>query len=139
VPSFIDTSVLLYAVGDHADERVKRDVAAALLDRGDCVLSVQVLQEFYAQATHETRTAPLTHHDACEFIDAWRRFRTIQNTLDLFWSALELKAALNYSYWDCAVIAAAQAAGCEALYTEDMQHGRTIRGVRIVDPFLQAG
>jgi predicted nucleic acid-binding protein len=56
-------------------------------------------------------------------------------TLPVLVAALEIKAAHGFSYWDCAILAAARALGCDRLYTEDMQHGREIDGVRIVNPF----
>lgn len=50
-------------------------------------------------------------------------------------AALEITKAHGFSYWDSAIIAAARALGCAELYTEDMQHGRQVEGVRIVNPF----
>ena len=50
-------------------------------------------------------------------------------------SALEIKAAHGFSYWDSAIIAAARALGCRELYSEDMSHGQEVEGVVIVNPF----
>ena len=55
---------------------------------------------------------------------------------DVFDAALDIKARHRLSYWDAAIVAAAQALGCETLYSEDMAHGMTIGGTRIVYPFL---
>ena len=49
--TFVDTNVLLYAVSTAPEERAKAAVARAILDRTDLALSVQVLQEFFVQAT----------------------------------------------------------------------------------------
>lgn len=58
-------------------------------------------------------------------------------TLDLFDRAVRIEARFGYRYWDCAIIAAAQALGCEMLYSEDLQHGQVVDGVRIVNPFRE--
>lgn len=109
--------------------------AIALLEREDCVLSVQVLQEFYVQATRATRHTPLPHTMAADLIRTWLRFQVQDNTIAILQSALEIKAAHGFSYWDSAVLAAASIAGCTELYTEDLTHGRSVEGVKIVNPF----
>jgi predicted nucleic acid-binding protein len=106
-----------------------------LLQRDDGALSIQVLQEFYTQATRPTRPHRLTHRDAVDLVRAWTRFPVQAITLAILDAALDIKAAHGFSYWDCAIIAAARALGCRELYTEDMSHGREVEGVLIVNPF----
>lgn len=132
---FLDTNILLYSISNAAEESEKRDRALALLDRDDCVLSVQVLQEFYAQATRASRPDPLPHEIAAGLIRAWLRFRIQENTVAILETALEIKALHQFSYWDSAIIAAARAAGCRELFSEDLSHGRTIEGVTVINPF----
>jgi predicted nucleic acid-binding protein len=98
-------------------------------------LSVQVLQEFYVQATQSTRSDPLPHGIAAGLTTTWTRFRVQEITLLILTGAPEIKAAHGFSYWDSAIIAAARALGCRALYTEDMGHGRKVDGVTIINPF----
>ena len=133
---FVDTNVLLYAISTAPDEQLKRDKAVAILERDDCALSVQVLQEFYVQATRSTRASPLPHDIAAELIATWLRFSVQETTQALMMAALEIKAAHNLSYWDAAILAAARALGCSTLLSEDMQHGRVVDGVTIVNPFV---
>lgn len=136
MPVFLDTNILLYAISDDPAEAGKRVRARDLLARPDCVVSVQVLQEFYAQATRPgRRTAPLPHALASDCVRAWARLAVVENSSALLLAALDLKSAVNFSIWDCLILAAARAASCNTLYTEDMQEGRTIEGVRLVDPF----
>jgi predicted nucleic acid-binding protein len=130
---FLDTNVLIYSI-DSAEPK-KRDRALALLEEGDCGLSVQVLQEFYVQATRATRTDRLGHDQAAGLIDAWSRFPVQANTLAVMNAALRIKAQHGFSYWDSAIIAAARALGCSQILTEDLSDGREIESVRIVDPF----
>src|SRR5205823_1516197 len=116
-------------------EAEKRRRATELLRRDDGALSIQVLQEFYAQATRPTRPHRLSRELAVDLITAWTRFPVQEMTLALFGRALEIKAAHRFSYWDSAIIAAAQALGCRELYTEEMSHGRQVEDVTIVNPF----
>jgi predicted nucleic acid-binding protein len=132
---FIDTNVLLYSVSRTSGEKKKRAMAGELLARQDCALSVQVLQEFYVQATRPSRPDRLSHDLAVEFIETWMRFPVQDMTAAILKDALALKARQGFSYWDCAIIAAARASGCDTLYSEDLSHGRVVGGVRIVNPF----
>jgi predicted nucleic acid-binding protein len=133
---FLDTNVLLYSISRDPAEAGKRDRAVALLDRDDGALSVQVLQEFYVQATRATRRGTLSHDLAAGFIRTWTRFTVQDITLPILDSALQIKSDHGFSYWDSAIIAAACALGCRTLYSEDMRHGARVRGVNIVNPFL---
>jgi len=132
---FIDTNILLYSISRDPQEQAKRDRAVALLDRDDGALSVQVLQEFYVQATRSTRPDPLPHEIAVGLIATWTRFAVQDITLPILMGALEIKAAHGLSYWDSAIVAAARALGCRELLSEDMSHGQQIEGVLIVNPF----
>ena len=132
---FLDTNILLYSISRDPAEASKRDRAIELLERDDGALSVQVLQEFYVQATRAIRSDPLPHQIAAGLIATWTRFRVQEITLSILTGALEIKAAHGYSYWDSAIIAAARALGCRTLYTEDMAHGREVEGIAIINPF----
>jgi len=132
---FFDTNILLYSISRVPAEATKREFAVALLDRHDGALSAQVLGEFYVQATRPTRPDPLSHDLATAFISKWMRFPVQAIDRAIVIAAIEIKAAHGFSYWDCAIIAAARALGCRELYTEDMSHGREIDDVLIVNPF----
>ncbi|MCG9917506.1 MAG: PIN domain-containing protein [Phenylobacterium sp.] len=132
---FLDTNVLLYSLDLNVGEGTKRHVALGYLARRDVVLSVQVLQEFYVQATHARRARPLSHDNAVGLIRAWSRFDVIDNTQALLKAGLALRASAQLSLWDALVVAAAAGAGCEELITEDLNPGQTIAGVRITNPF----
>jgi predicted nucleic acid-binding protein len=132
---FLDTNILLYSISRHPAEAAKRDCAIDLLERDAGALSVQVLQEFYVQATRSTRPDSLPHEIAAGLITTWTRFRVQEITLSILAGALEIKAAHGFSYWDSAIIAAARALGCRELYSEDMTHRREVDGVIIINPF----
>jgi predicted nucleic acid-binding protein len=135
LPHFLDTNILLYSISRDPTEAAKRRRAIDLLDRDDGALSVQVLQEFYVQATRPTRTDPLPHDIASGLIRTWTRFQVQEVNLPILFAAFEIKWAHGLSYWDSAIVAAARALGCGELYTEDMSDGSRIDGVAIVNPF----
>ena len=132
---FLDTHILLYSISRDQTETTKRDRAVALIDAGGNALSVQVLQEFYVQATRATRRDALPHDIAVGLIETWLRFKVQETSVSIMTGALEIKAKYGLSYWDAAIVAAARALGCRELYSEDMTHGREIDGVMIIDPF----
>ena len=134
-PRFLDTNILLYSVSRDPAETPKRDTAIALLDADDVALSVQVLQEFYVQATRPTRPDAIEHDIAVGLIRAWLRFKVQEITLPVMTGALEIKENFGLSYWDAAIVAAARALGCRELLSEDMSHGREIDCVTIINPF----
>jgi predicted nucleic acid-binding protein len=132
---FVDTNVLLYSISTQPEEAAKAAKAREALQSHDLVLSVQVLQEFYVQATRKSRPDPLTHDEALAFIHSWRRFPTCDMTLEVLDDALEIKARYQLSYWDSAIIAAAKARDCSELLSEDMSDGQDYGGVKVVNLF----
>jgi predicted nucleic acid-binding protein len=133
---FLDTNILLYSVSRDPIEADKRDRSIELLDLDGGALSVQVLQEFYVQATRTSRSDPITHDIAAGLIHSWTRFALQDITLPVLRQALQIKVTHGFSYWDSAIIAAACALGCRTLYSEDMSHGRIVENVTICNPFI---
>jgi predicted nucleic acid-binding protein len=132
---FLDTNILLYSISRDPSEVAKRDRAVTLIDAAGNALSVQVLQEFYVQATRPTRSDALPHEIAAGLIRTWLRFKVQEISVSIMTGALEIKTTHGLSYWDSAIIAAARALGCRELYSEDFTHGREIEGIVIINPF----
>ena len=132
---FVDTNILLYALSTEANEQTKRSVALAILDAEDLALSVQVLQEFYVQATRASRRDAIAHSQAVALIEAWLRYPVQPLTVEVMEAALSTRLRWDISYWDAAIVEAARAAGCAVLLSEDMQHGMNFAGVRVENPF----
>lgn len=133
---FVDTNILIYAIGLQPSPPEKKVIAREILANGDIALSVQVLQEFYVQATHARRRDALSHDTAVRLLEKWQRFRIQDNTVAVLQSALRLKDRFQTSYWDAAILAAAKAARCQQLLSEDLNHGQDYDGVVVVNPFL---
>lgn len=132
---FVDTNILLYAVSTASEEREKHRVALGILDQSDLALSVQVLQEFYVQATHAFRPDRLSHEQATALIESWMRFPVQVLDVSLLRNALSTARRWLISYWDAAIVEAARTAGCRTLLTEDLQSGTNFAGVHVVNPF----
>jgi predicted nucleic acid-binding protein len=133
---FVDTNVLLYAVGRSPAERTKSAAALALLEADDLVLSVQVLQEFYVQATRASRADRLSHDQAVLLIESFRlRFPIQDLTVPLLYAALATAARFRISYWDAAIVEAARVRTCSVVLSEDLTDGQDFGGVRIQNPF----
>jgi predicted nucleic acid-binding protein len=133
VSAFLDTNILVYAQQTGSKATISQDLIA---EGG--TISVQVLNEL---------TNVLRKKDN-------RSWRDIELVLDDVDTALEpalpltaatTRAALalardhGFAFYDALIVAAAIEAGCDVLYSEDMQHGRSIGGLAIVNPFLGIG
>jgi len=135
VMRFLDTNILLYRISSHPSEAGKQAVAEQILNGEGNHLSVQVLQEFYVQATRSSRPDALLHEEALALIDCWKRFPIEELSVALFDAALITKDRWRISYWDAAIIEAARRAGCETVLSEDLNHGQNYDGVAVVNPF----
>ena len=59
----------------------------------------------------------------------------IHSSVDLYKKAMDIAGETGFSFYDCLIIAGALEAGCRTLYSEDLQSGRSLNGLRIVNPF----
>ncbi|HEY9303633.1 MAG TPA: PIN domain-containing protein [Mycobacterium sp.] len=132
---FIDTNVLLYAISRDTNERVKTERANEILTGRDLALSVQVLQEFYVQATRASRPDPLTHGQAVELVESFMRFPVAPTTSELMLAAFATHRRFAISYWDAAILEASRSIGCHVVLSEDLSDGEDYAGIRVENPF----
>jgi predicted nucleic acid-binding protein len=132
---FVDTNVLLYVISTAENEMEKARQANAILDAGDVGLSVQVLQEFYVQATRPNREDAITHEQAVGLIEAWCRFPVQEITVGVVTAAATTRHRHRISYWDAAVIEAARLLGCAVVLSEDLSPATDYDGVHVENPF----
>ena len=132
---FADTNVLLYAISRDPAEQDKAKRANDILAAHDLALSVQVLQEFYVQATRESRQDAISHQQAVRLIESFRRFPVQDVTSGILMAALGSRQRFQMSYWDAAIIEAGRALGCEVILSEDLSDGQDYDGVRVTNPF----
>jgi predicted nucleic acid-binding protein len=137
VECFLDTNVLVYAVSSAEHEADKSRRALELVRTSDFGLSAQVLQEFYVTVTRKIKK-PLAPELAVALMDQYRVFPVVATDYPLIVAAVELSLRYGVSYWDGAILAAAEALEAPVLYTEDLNHGQRYGPVRAVNPFLEA-
>ena len=133
--TFLDTNILLYAE-DPRDNR-KQQIALALIvehrRQRTGVISIQVLQEFFVNATAKLKLDVDVARYKVEFHSG---FQVVEPTSGDVLAAIDFQRLHRVSFWDALILHSAKQAGCRVLLSEDMQQGQTIDGVRIVNPFL---
>lgn len=131
---FVDTKILIYSISTDPAEHDRAERANEILAARDLGLSVQVLQEFYVQATRESRPGRLSHQWATGLIEAFLRFRVQAMTVGVQ-AALATRDRFDISYWDAAILEAARDLGCEVVLSEDLSDTQDYDGVRVDNPF----
>lgn len=132
---FVDTNVLLYSISTAGDEKEKAEISRGLLGQTDLALSVQVLQEFYVQATRPTKEDRISHAQATTLVEAWLRFRVREIDVVLMQSAFAAATRFRISYWDAAIIEAARSLDCPQVLSEDLNDGQDFGGLVVRNPF----
>jgi predicted nucleic acid-binding protein len=132
---FADTNILLYAVSRDPGEAHKAELARGILAERDLALSVQVLQEFYVQATRASRPDSLSHDQTVKLVESFLRFPVTDITTQMMLAALATRHRFRISYWDAAILEAARALGCETVLSEDLSDGQDYGGVSVQNPF----
>jgi len=132
--SFFDTNVLVYLA---SSDKAKADRAEAAVAAGGAI-SVQVLNEL---ANVARRKMQMSWADTHAFLATLRSVLTVHPlTVEIHETGLELAERYGLSIYDAMIAASARHAGCETLWSEDMQHGMTLgAGLRILNPFRAAG
>lgn len=136
---FLDTNVLLYAFDTSAGEKRVRAlevIDTAWRDGNGCV-SVQVLQEFYVNATRKLER-PLPVAAARRIVASLSRWEVHAPEAEDVLSAIDLQQRTQVSFWDAMVLHSAGKLGCSLLYSEDLNAGQSIGGVTIVNPFVES-
>jgi predicted nucleic acid-binding protein len=133
---FLDTNILVYAaIGTGKDER-KRQRALALIESEEFGTSAQVLQEFFVTVVKKA-ARPLSVEQALEWIEQLTAFPCYPIDHRIVRIAIEQSARHKVSYWDAAILSAAQALGSHTVYSEDLNDGQEYSGVRVVNPFTR--
>ena len=137
---FLDTNLLIYAIdgSDPGKQAVAQKWIAKAHESGDGLISYQVVQEWFNVVLRKA-AAPLSADEAASIYGQlieplWR----IQSSRELLDAALDLHRGDSISWWDSLIVSAAIQGGCTRLLSEDLQHGRKIRGLMIQNPFRTA-
>jgi predicted nucleic acid-binding protein len=135
--SFVDSNVLVYLFDK--DSPNKKAVAQRILQTegtaGNLLLSTQVLQEFYVTVTRKL-AEPLKLNTALEAVRKFAAFPIVTVDVLLILAAIRRSQNDSISFWDSLIIDAALKGGSQRLWSEDLQHGRVVNGMRIENPFV---
>lgn len=132
---FLDTNVLVYAL-DVADPR-KHRIARPLLSKavvGEFVVSTQVLAEL-ANSLLQKYQSKFTAQDVLAIIDSLKPIPLIKPDVDMVRRAVEAHAAYGIHFYDGMIVAAAERAGAEKIWSEDLNAGQKYFGVEVANPF----
>jgi len=132
---FLDTNILVYSVTSDAREQTKRLKALDIIETENFAISAQVLQEFYVTVTRKL-AEPLSPQQAMAWIAELEIFPCVAIETSLVKIAIEISVRYQMSYWDGAIIAAAESINIPRLYSEDLNHGQWYGGVEVLNPFL---
>ncbi|MCE2460984.1 MAG: PIN domain-containing protein [Pseudomonadales bacterium] len=133
---FVDTNILVYADDnrDVAKQTRARELIRNLMLERRGVISLQVLQEFFAAAT---RKLGMGAGAARERVLLYARFEVVRLTTDDLLAAIDLHRLHGLSFWDGLIVQAALTGGCTVLNSEDMQHGRVFDALTVASPFAE--
>ncbi|MEQ1717541.1 MAG: PIN domain-containing protein [Hyphomicrobium sp.] len=134
VDCFLDTNIVVYAVDTTHVAAHKRQIARKILRQGSFGVSTQVLQEFYVTATQKLKR-PLSVSMAARWIDQLCRAELVTLDASLIKLAISHSKRYQISYWDGAIIAAAEALASPVVYSEDLNNSQSYGSVKVVNPF----
>lgn len=135
---FLDTNILVYAhdITDKRKRKICQNLIYEAIRQDNGAISVQVLNEFIVTVTRKIKK-PLEMEEVEKEVELLKILHIQELEYNLVISALSIHKENNISYWDSLIIAAARAAQCTILYSEDLNDGQNISGIKIVDPFIQ--
>jgi predicted nucleic acid-binding protein len=133
---FVDTNILMYAHDTSAGSKHERAEALVeeLWSSRSGVVSTQVLQELCVNLRRKAGR-PLDSMATREIVSDYLSWHVVVNGRDSILAALEIEERYRIPFWDALVVHAAQSAGAETLYSEDLSDGQTYGGVRVKNPF----
>ena len=129
---FLDTNVFVYLLS--ADAKKASRAEELIRQRG--VVSVQVLNELASAGLRKLRLSMREVRDVLAVARAACEVKVLDvPTHEL---ALDLADRYRLEVYDALIVAAASHAGCQVLYTEDLQHGQRFGGLVVRNPFSAA-
>jgi predicted nucleic acid-binding protein len=131
---FLDTNVIVYAVDTTRGAAHKRQIARKILRESGFGISTQVLQEFYVTATRKLKR-PLSLSMAARWVERLCQAELVTLDASLIKLGIAYSGRYQISYWDGAILAAAEALQAKTVYSEDLSHGQTYGSVKVVNPF----
>lgn len=131
---FIDTNILVYTIDQK--NRIKhsraRTIVKTIVENHRPVISTQVIKEFYVVAVTKLAADPIVIKN---IVHNFQNMEVVNNDIDLIEQAIDISVLSQISFWDSLIVAAAEKANCEFIYSEDLNNGQNYRGINVVNPF----
>jgi predicted nucleic acid-binding protein len=134
VECLLDTNILVYAVDSTPANSEKKATALGLIEKADFSLSTQIMQEFYVTVTHKFKK-PLSPEEAILFLEQLNAFPVISTDYQIVTEGIRNSITHQISYWDGAVLAAAERLNAHILYSKDLNHGQRYGTTTVINPF----
>ena len=132
---FLDTNILVYSYT--TTDLQKQEVARGLVRRalaGHLAISTQVLTEFAAALLH--KVIPRVDAESVLFaLDSFAPIPPMVTDAEVVRRAVEVQARYGLHFYDSLIVAAAERAGCEKIWSEDMNSGQKYFGISVQNPF----
>jgi predicted nucleic acid-binding protein len=137
--AFVDTNILLYAASGKQLYPEKHRCAWDVISEGNYAISGQVLAEFYvnSQKAKATQTA-LTQEETSAWIERLCLLPIVPIDHTVVQMAIQHSNRYKISYWDAALVAAAETMNLPVIYTEDLNDGQLYGSVTAINPFKKA-
>ncbi len=132
---FLDSNLLIYSI-DEKDPS-KREHVQKFLDEIDTihvpVISTQTIGEFFNVSTRKLRIPKENSMILCNLLKD--KYPIYEISVENVYHALKISRQTQFSYWDSLILAVAIDTGCTIVYSEDLNAGQIIEGVKIINPF----
>jgi predicted nucleic acid-binding protein len=132
--AFFDTNIIAYAADSTMDDVAKRDFARQLMQSRSITISTQVMLELYGVLRKKLRYSA---EAASDWVRALQDDAVVTLTGVDVVQAIAFARRYDISHWDGLILVAAEKAGLDLVYTEDLNHGQTYGKVRVCNPFVE--
>ena len=132
--NFLDTNLIVYANDRRDPDKQQRalDVIRREIRTGTGVVSIQVLQEYANTALNKLRQEPAVVLRQLTLLET---LTVVCPESAMVQRTVELKTLYQLSFWDAAILAAAESAGCRQVFSEDLNAGQAFGSIRVINPF----
>lgn len=131
---FIDTNLFVYTLDkkDESKQEKARNILRKIIESHQPVISTQVIKEFYVVATNKLKASQIVVKNIMHNL---RNMEVVHDDVELIEQAIDISIISQLSFWDALIIAAAEKAYCEFVFSEDLNAGQSYRGVIVINPF----
>ena len=131
---FLDSNIIVYAndCREPHRQRVAVDVVTGCMREGSGVISVQVLQEYANVALGKLKQSSDIVLRQLHLLEV---LEVVEPNAMMVRRSVEIRAAYGISFWDSAIVAAAEYAKCDVILSEDLNPGQFYAGIIVRNPF----